>query len=117
MSYEINDHQTARKFTFRALNRDTKRSKIQSISFHYISNNGKVTLFKNLVIEFTNRPGVSSACRDLAACPWADLPKWRMSKEGNLLQSAPGLDNKYIGIYCPYHKTHAKVIAYRTMLI
>lgn len=44
--------------------------------------------------KFPGRPGVSSACQGLAAYPWADLPKWRKSKAGNLLQSAPGLGVK-----------------------
>lgn len=46
--------------------------------------------------KFPSRPGVSSACQGLAAYPWADLPKWKKSKAGNLLLSAPGLDVKYI---------------------
>lgn len=46
--------------------------------------------------KFPDRPGVSSACQGLAAYPWADLPKWKKSKAGNLLRSAPGLGVKYI---------------------
>lgn len=62
--------------------------------------------------KFPSRPGVSSACQGLAAYPWADLPKGRKSKAGNLLLSAPGLDVKYIFSIIRFEKKNVGGNAY-----